>query len=53
MSPSLELAGEVERESSAMVSPNPAPASPTWKSFLRNHVEDLVSIDFFGRCWLK
>jgi len=23
------------------------PASPTWKSFLRNHVRDLVSVDFF------
>lgn len=25
----------------------PRPASPTWKAFLRNHVKDLVSIDFF------
>jgi len=25
----------------------PRPASPTWKAFLRNHVNDLVSIDFF------
>ena len=23
------------------------PSSPTWKAFLKNHVRDLVSIDFF------
>ena len=23
------------------------PSSPTWRAFLKNHVEDLVSIDFF------
>ena len=23
------------------------PPSPTWMTFLKNHVEDLVSIDFF------
>jgi putative transposase len=23
------------------------PSSPTWKSFLRNHVQDLVALDFF------
>jgi putative transposase len=25
----------------------PKPFSPTWKAFLKNHVTDLVSIDFF------
>lgn len=25
----------------------PKPSSPTWKAFLKNHVTDLVSIDFF------
>ena len=23
------------------------PSSPTWKTFLKNHVQDLVSLDFF------
>jgi putative transposase len=23
------------------------PSSPTWKTFLNNHVQDLVSLDFF------
>ncbi len=26
---------------------SPKPPSPTWKSFLYNHVKELVSIDFF------
>jgi putative transposase len=25
----------------------PKPPSPTWKTFLKNHVQDLVSLDFF------
>jgi hypothetical protein len=25
----------------------PKPPSPTWKAFLRNHVQDLVAVDFF------
>jgi transposase InsO family protein len=25
----------------------PKPLSPTWKAFLRNHVQDLVALDFF------
>ena len=24
------------------------PPSPTWRAFLKNHVRDLVSMDFFG-----
>ena len=24
-----------------------APPSPTWKTFLKNHVQDLVALDFF------
>jgi putative transposase len=25
----------------------PKPVSPTWKTFLKNHVQDLVALDFF------
>ena len=31
-----------------MVRPR-TPPSPTWRSFLKNHVKDLVAIDFFKR----
>ena len=26
---------------------HPRPPSPTWRAFLRNHIEDIVAIDFF------
>jgi putative transposase len=44
----LKLGIEVaERTVSRLIPKRPAPPSQTWRSFLTNHVQDLVSIDFF------
>src|SRR2546425_4836281 len=36
-----------ERTVSRLLSKRRSPPSPTWRTFLANHVQDLVSIDFF------
>jgi transposase InsO family protein len=36
-----------ERTVSRLLSKRPSPPSQTWRTFLANHVQDLVSIDFF------
>jgi putative transposase len=44
----LKLGIEVaERTVSRLMPKRPAPPSQTWRTFLTNHVRDLVSIDFF------
>jgi putative transposase len=44
----LKLGIEVaERTVSRLISKRPAPPFQTWRTFLTNHVQDLVSIDFF------
>ena len=44
----LKLGIEVsERTVSRLLPPNRKPPSQTWKAFLNNHVQDLVSVDFF------
>jgi putative transposase len=44
----LKLGIEVaERTVSRRIRKRRAPSSPTWRTFLTNHVRDLVSIDFF------
>lgn len=44
----LKLGIEVsERTVSRLLPPNRQPPSQTWKPFLNNHVQDLVSVDFF------
>jgi putative transposase len=44
----LKLGIEVaERTVSRLIPKRPAPPSQTWRTFLTNHVQDLISIDFF------
>jgi len=44
----LKLGIEVaERTVSRLIPKRPTPPSQTWRTFLTNHVRDLVSIDFF------
>ena len=53
--PPLVIAGELlklgidvaERTVSRLISKRRSPPSQTWRTFLTNHVRDLVSIDFF------
>src|SRR2546425_7595688 len=44
LKPGLDVA---ERTVSRLLSKRRSPPSPTWRTFLANHVRDLVSIDFF------
>ncbi|MGH7331431.1 MAG: hypothetical protein ACREKS_01540 [Candidatus Rokuibacteriota bacterium] len=45
-----------ERTGSRLIPKRPSPPSQTWRTFLTNHVRDLVSIDFFtvptARLWM-
>jgi hypothetical protein len=44
----LEMLGEIsERTVSRILRKLPRPPSQTWKTFLRNHIGQMVSIDFF------
>ncbi len=44
----LKLGFDVSQRSVARLMPRrPKPPSQTWRTFLQNHVADLVSVDFF------